>query len=492
MSNETKAPARADLVIRGGSVIDGSGAERQEADVAVDGDRITAIGDLSATEGAREIDASDRIVAPGFIDVHTHDDRYLFTHPEMAPKASQGVTTVIVGNCGFSLSPWKKYDEAQFPFNLWLDRPELCFEKTGDFLDALEKTPCAVNSAALIGHSSLRYNAMDDINRAASDAEIAAMQADLKESVEAGAVGMSSGLFYPPAQAAQTEEVTAVCEAMAPLDGIYTAHIRNEDVNVIQSIEEAAHIASSAGVQLLISHHKTAGLANHGRMKETLPLIAKLREKQRLNIDVYPYIAGSTMILPEMMQRAFRVMISWSQNFPQYNGRDLDEIAKELGKTREEAADHLSPGGAIYFMLDEKDVQAAMSHEAAVIGSDGIPDDQHPHPRLWGTFPRVLGHYSRDLGLFPLEDAVRRMTGGAAAVFGFKDRGLIREGAFADITVFDEKTIIDAASFDEPTQPAIGIDCVLVNGQPVWRDGKSTGERAGRPIRLADTSRGAN
>jgi N-acyl-D-amino-acid deacylase len=486
-----KAPARADLVIRGGSVIDGTGAERQKADIAVTGERIAAIGDLSATEGEREIDATDRIVAPGFIDVHTHDDRYLFTHPEMAPKASQGVTTVVVGNCGFSLSPWKKFDEGQFPFSLWQDRPELCFATAAGFLEALDKTPCAINSAALIGHSSLRYGAMSDLERPATDAEIAEMQADLKESVEAGAIGMSSGLFYPPAKAAPTEEVTAICEAMAPLDGIYTAHIRNEDTYVLDSIEEAAAIASQAGVQLLISHHKTAGLANHGRMKETLPLIEKLRQKQRLNIDVYPYIAGSTMILPSMMQRATRVLISWSRDYPQYNGRDLDEIAKEMGKTREEAAEELSPGGAIYFMLDEKDVQKAMSHEAAIIGSDGIPDDQHPHPRLWGTFPRVLGHYSRDLGLFPLEDAVRRMTGQAAAVFGFKDRGVIREGAYADITVFDAKTIIDAASFEDPKQPAIGIDCVLVNGQPVWRDGKSTGERAGRPIRLADTSRGA-
>jgi N-acyl-D-amino-acid deacylase len=490
MTSSTKAPARADTVIRGGTVIDGTGAPGFSADVAIDGERIVAVGDLAATEGGREIDASGKTVSPGFIDVHTHDDYYLFTHPDMIPKASQGVTTVVVGNCGFSLSPWKRFDEGQFPFSLWLDRPELRFSTTAEYLDALDTNPCAVNSAALIGHSSLRYAAMNDLDRPANDAEISQMQSDLKESVEAGAVGMSSGLFYPPAQAASTEEVIAVCEAMAPLDGIYTAHIRNEDAHVIEAIEEAAEIGRRAAVQLLISHHKTAGLANHGRMRETLPLIERLRTGQRLNIDVYPYIAGSTMILPAMMKRASKVMITWSRDYPQHNGGDLDEIAAEMGKTREEAAEQLSPGGAIYFMLDEADVQKAMSHESAIIGSDGIPDDMHPHPRLWGTFPRVLGHYSRDLGLFPIEDAVRRMTGQAAAVFGFRDRGVIREGAFADITVFDANTIIDVASFDEPAQPAIGIDCVLVNGQPVWRDGGSTGERPGRPIRLSDTERG--
>jgi N-acyl-D-amino-acid deacylase len=481
---------RADIIIRHGTVVDGTGAPGQQADVAITGDRITAIGDLGAMAADEEVDATGLIVAPGFIDVHTHDDRYLFTHPDMAPKASQGVTTVVTGNCGFSLAPWKRFDEGQFPFSLWQDRPELCFETAGAFLDGLDEHPPAVNAAALIGHSSLRYGNMDDLQRPATDAEIAAMQQDLAEAIDGGAIGMSSGLFYPPAQAATTQEVTAVAEAMAPADGIYTAHIRDESVNVLASIEEAATIAREAGVQLVISHHKTAGVANFGRTVETLPLIDKLRHQQRLSLDVYPYIASSTMILPHMVDRAERVMVTWSKPYPDCQARDLDEIAGEWGVSRREAAEKLSPGGAVYFQLNEEDVQRVLRFDGAMIGSDGIPDDLHPHPRLWGTFARVLGHYSRDLKLFPLEEAVHRMSGLPAATFGFKDRGTLAPGAFADVVLFDAATVIDAATFERPAQPAIGIRSVFVNGGRVWQDGRPTGQHTGRPIRLKDTNRG--
>lgn len=298
---------------------------------------------------------------------------------------------------------------------------------------------------------------MDDLDRPATDAEIAAMQRDLAQSIEGGAIGMSSGLFYPPAQAASAEEVAAVAEAMAPHDGIYTAHIRDESAHVLDAIEEAAAIARSAGVQLVISHHKTAGKANFGRTRETLPLIDRLRAQQRLNVDVYPYVASSTMILPHMVERAEKVLITWSKPHPEYQARDLDEIAAEMQLGRREAAEALAPGGAVYFQLDEDDVQRVLRHDGAMIGSDGIPDDLHPHPRLWGTFARVLGHYARDLQLFPLEDAVHRMTGLPASVFGFADRGEIRAGAFADLVLFDPGRIRDTATFEQPTQPAVGI-----------------------------------
>ena len=486
----TAQTGRADLVLRGGTVIDGTGAPARRADVAVSGGRISAVGDLAATTADREIDVAGRVVAPGFIDVHTHDDRYLFTHPEMSPKASQGVTTVVVGNCGFSLSPWKRFDKDQFPFSLWQDRPELCFATAGEFLEALERTPPAVNAAALVGHSSLRYGNMDDLSRSATDREVAAMQADLKQAMDEGAIGMSSGLFYPPARAATAGEVAAVAEAMAPADGIYTAHIRDESERVLEAIDEAAGIAREAGVQLVISHHKTAGLKNFGRTRETLPLIDRLRAQQRLNVDVYPYVASSTMILPDMVDRANRVLITWSRDHPDVQGRDLDEIAKEMSLTRQQAAERLSPGGAVYFQLDEEDVQRVLRYDGAMIGSDGIPDDVHPHPRLWGSFARVLGHYSRDLKLFPLEEAVHRMSGLPAMVFGFAERGVVREGACADLVVFDPGAIGDAATFETPARPAIGIDEVLVSGETVWRQGRATGARPGRPIRLSDTGRG--
>ncbi len=479
-----------DIIIRNGTVIDGTGADSFQADVAVTGDRISSIGDLGSISATEEIDAQGQVVAPGFIDVHTHDDRYLFTHPDMAPKASQGVTTVVVGNCGFSLAPWKKYGKGQFPFSLWQDREDLMFSSAGDFLDGLERTPPALNAAMLVGHSSLRYGNMDDLKRTATDGEIAAMQDSLRECLDGGAIGMSSGLFYPPAQAAKTEEVSAVASVMAAKDGIYTAHIRDEADHIMDALEEVAQIGRDAGVQVVISHHKASGLSNFGKTKQTLPLIEKFQGQQSLTLDMYPYHASSTMILPHLVHRCRKIIITWSKPRPDVRGRDLAELAAEMGLDLAAAAKSLAPGGAIYFQMDEEDVQRVLSYPGAMIGSDGIPDDQHPHPRLWGTFPRVLGHYSRDLGLLPLEAAVHRMSGLPAAQFGFKDRGVLRDGAFADLVIFDPKTISDSATFDAPTEPSIGIDRVFVNGAPVWQQGGASGQRPGRPIRLGDTSRG--
>ncbi|MDP7548199.1 MAG: D-aminoacylase [Alphaproteobacteria bacterium] len=480
----------ADIVIRNGTVIDGTGVEGFQADVAISGDRVSAVGELGAMTASQEIDAQGQVVAPGFIDVHTHDDRYLFTHPEMAPKASQGVTSVVVGNCGFSLAPWKNYGKDQFPFSLWQDREDLIFATAGDFLEQLERTPPALNAAMLVGHSSLRYGAMEDVNRAATDGEIAAMQDSLRDCIDEGAIGMSSGLFYPPAQAAKTEEVSAVAQVMAAKDGIYTAHIRDEADHLMEALEEVAQIGREAGVQVVISHHKAAGLGNFGKTKQSLPRIEEFQNQQRLTLDVYPYHASSTMILPHLIEQCRKVLITWSKPRPDVRGRDLAELAAEMEMTATEAAKALSPGGAIYFQLDEEDVQRVLSYPGAMIGSDGIPDDQHPHPRLWGTFPRVLGHYARDLGLMSLEAAVHRMTGLPAAQFGFKDRGELRTGSFADLVIFNPKTVLDGATFETPTEPAIGIDRVFVNGLPVWHQGQASGERPGRPIRLGDTSRG--
>ena len=243
-------------------------------------------------------------------------------------------------------------------------------------------------------------------------------------------------------------------------------------------------------MQVVISHHKAAGLGNFGKTKQSLPRIEEFQKQQRLTLDVYPYHASSTMILPHLIEQCRKVLITWSKPRPDVRGRDLAELAAEMEMTAVEAAKALSPGGAIYFQLDEEDVQRVLAYPGAMIGSDGIPDDQHPHPRLWRTFPRVLGHYARDLGLMSLEAAVHRMTGLPAAQFGFKDRGELRTGSFADLVIFNPKTVLDSATFETPTEPAIGIDSVFVNGVPVWQGGKASGERPGRPIRLGDTSRG--
>jgi len=483
---------RADIIIRGARVYDGSGAEAEIADVAMAEGRISAVGDLGSSAADREIKADGLSLAPGFIDVHTHDDRHLLAHPDMAAKVSQGVTTVVAGNCGISLAPISRPGLPPPPFDLLADRPEYCFASLADYFRQLDETPAATNSVALIGHSVLRYNAMDDLARPATDAEVAAMQGQMAEAMEAGAIGLSTGLFYPPARASTTAEVAAIAEVLGPGDGIYTTHMRDEADGILDSIEEAAAIGRQAKVQVVISHHKCVGRRNHGRSVETLALIEKLRGELHVGLDLYPYIAGSTVLLPEMIDRAERTLVTWSKARPEFAGRDLAEIAQELGLSPQDTASALQPAGAIYFMMDEADVRRIMAFPGTMIGSDGLPADQHPHPRLWGTFPRVLGRYAREQGVFGMAEAVHRMTGLPAAEFGLKERGLIRPGHHADLVLFDAEQVRDRATFEAPTTPAAGIECVWVNGQAVWRDGEVTGARPGRAIRRQETLRGAD
>ena len=484
MSSSTDTPGRPDLILRGGTVIDGTGAPGRIADVAVTGDRIVAIGDLGALAADREEQVAGLVVAPGFIDVHTHDDHHLLSHPDMAPKASQGVTTVVCGNCGVSLAPGRP-DALRLGPNL-VDREHRGeFGTVADYLSALDRAPPAINAGILVGHSTLRGLAMADLGRPATDGEVERMRGLLTEGLDAGAIGLSSGLFYPEATAATTEEVMAVAEALRGRDVVYTAHMRDEGEFILDSIEETAAIGRHAGVRTVISHHKCSGRSNFGRSAETLAAIERLRRSQPHYLDQYPYTASSTRLLTGRLAEADRVMITWSDAEPSAGGRDLDEIAAEWGVDRVAAAERLQPAGAIYFAMDEGDVRRIMQYPETMIGSDGIPGDPHPHPRLWGTFPRVLGHYVRDQGLLGLETAVHRMTGLPARVFGFADRGELRAGAHADIVVFDAGRIAERATFQQPTRPAEGIVLVMVNGRPVWRDGAATGERPGRPLRPA-------
>ncbi len=233
----------------------------------------------------------------------------------------------------------------------------------------------------------------------------------------------------------------------------------------------------------MISHHKCAGRQNFGRSKATLARIEKARTHMKVGLDVYPYTAGSTVLIPDMIDIAERTIVTWSEVRPEFAGRDLADAAKELGCSQKEAAARLMPGGAIYFMMDEADVQRIIAYPHSMIGSDGLPHDKHPHPRLWGTFPRVLGHYARELGLLTLEDAVRRMSGLSAEQFGLKDRGTLCEGAHADVVVFNPETVIDTATFDDPMRPAAGIDVVMVNGKIIRESGEATGARPGRALR---------
>ncbi|MFV0474349.1 MAG: N-acyl-D-amino-acid deacylase family protein, partial [Pikeienuella sp.] len=283
-----------DLLIRNGVVIDGTGDARYRGDVGIRGARIERIGDLSGCGGAREIDAAGLIVAPGFIDSHTHDDRMLLADGAMAPKVSQGVTTVVVGNCGISLAPMPApvRQPATPPLDLLDDSGEWYrYRSFADYLAAFEETPAAVNMAALVGHTTLRAITMDDLNRAATPAEIEAMQELVKEAMAAGAIGVSTGLAYPPAAAATTDEVIEICRPMAP-HGVHATHMRDESEASMEALEETFTIGRALGVQTLISHHKLAGAASHGRSVETLGFISEEMKRHKISLDCYPYTAS--------------------------------------------------------------------------------------------------------------------------------------------------------------------------------------------------------
>jgi N-acyl-D-amino-acid deacylase len=472
-----------DLVIRDALLIDGSGRPGVRGDLAVEDDRIVAIGDLEQMKGAREIRAGGLALAPGFIDTHTHDDRALLSDPLMECKISQGVTTVITGNCGISLAPLSIDRYPPPPLDIIGREPQQFFPAFESYLSALDRDPPALNAACQVGHTTLRVGAMDRFDRAADQSEIDAMRRALETSLEHGAIGMSTGLYYPPANAAPTDEVIALAKPLRAYGGIHTTHMRDEASHLIQSVNETIAIGKAADIPIVISHHKASGTPNHGRVSESLKLIEEARQTQRLGLDAYPYVAASTMLDPRRISLASKIIVTWSKARPELAGQTLDAIAKQLDCDMAQAATRLLPAGAIYFMMSEDDVRRVLSYPHTMIGSDGLPHDEHPHPRLWGTFPRVLGHYVRDVKLFTLEEAVRRMTALPAAQFGLKDRGSLRAGAFADLVLFDPRRIADTATFEQPKSPAAGLAFVMVNGRIVCSDGAATGSRPGRALR---------
>jgi N-acyl-D-amino-acid deacylase len=471
-----------DLIIRGALLIDGSGKPGVAGDLAVDDDRISAIGDLSAIRGSREIQARGLALAPGFIDTHTHDDRALLSDPLMTCKISQGVTTVITGNCGVSLAPLSTERYPPPPLDIIAREPTQFFASFGQYLSALNRDPAAVNAACQVGHSTLRVGALDRLDRPPTAAEIDTMRGALENALEDGAIGMSTGLFYPPARHAPTDEIIALAKAMQPRGGIHTTHMRDEASHVVDAVKETIQIGKASGIPIVISHHKATGIPNHGLVKDTLDLIEEARKSQALGLDAYPYVAASTMLDSTRIPLSSKIIVTWSKSRPEFAGQTLEAIAAKLRCDQEQAAKQLLPAGAIYFMMAEEDVRRVLSYPHTMIGSDGLPHDEHPHPRLWGTFPRVLGHYARDVGLFSLEEAVRRMTSLPAGQFGLGGRGTLRPGAYADLVLFDPAKIADRATFEQPKTPATGIICVIVNGRTVWRDGHATGERPGRTL----------
>jgi len=306
----------------------------------------------------------------------------------------------------------------------------------------------------LCGHPSLRASVMDDLNRAATDAEIDAMADLLEGAMEAGCVGLSTGLAYAPAAAAPTEEVIALARVAGEHGGMYVTHLRNESDHVIEAIEEALDIGWEAGVRVLLSHHKCAGRANWGRSVETLALIEEARREQPVDLDVYPYTASSTILTAEDAAEAEKVLITWSTPEPDMAGKYLHAVAKKWKCDVKEAVERLSPAGAVYFQMDEADLRRILSFPRTMIGSDGLPHDERPHPRLWGTFARVLGHYARNEGLFTVEEAVHGLTGPPAGVFRLGGRGGTRTAAFADPGGFDSRPVLVHAALNDPVPRA--------------------------------------
>ena len=469
-----------DIVIRNADILDGSGTAAFRGDIGISEQKIVAIAPALSLRGYEILDATGLAVAPGFIDVHTHDDREVLDAPAMLPKLSQGVTTVITGNCGISLSPWQADRTPPAPLSLIGTQKDYRYSSVQEYVKAIKQIQPAVNVGVLIGHSTLRVNAVSDLSRGANAAELSHMQDLLAEAMHAGALGFSSGLFYQTSKAADNAEVIELAKVSAAAGGVYTSHIRDEYNGVIDALAEACDAGREANLPVILSHHKCAGPANWGRTVETLAYITERKRSQAIGLDAYPYTAGSTVLDPDYVDGVIRIMISFSEPHPEMQGRDLADIANEWGVDQKTAAGRLHPAGAVYFQMREDDVERVLSYPHTMIGSDGLPHDSHPHPRLWGAFPRVLGHYSRDKKLFTLAEAIRRMTTLSADHFGLKRRGRIATGCWADLVIFDPATISDQATFASPKQAATGIHWVLVNGAIALEHGKTSPQRHGQ------------
>ena len=492
--------AGCDCIIREAAIYDGSGAPPVTGDVAIEGDRIAAVhaaAGAAPLSGRTTLNGAGLALAPGFIDVHTHDDFAALMYPDMAFKLEGGVTTCVVGNCGFGAAPHAAAAVMAKTLHPNLSLPE--WQGYAGYMQRLEVQAPGVNIGVLVGHGTARLAAMGTESRAPTGPEMSAMKAVLAEGLEAGALGLSTGLVYDPGRFAATDEIVELAALMRGTGALYATHMRDEGTGLLDSVREAIGIGRRAGVAVQISHHKASGRSAWGLVNESLRLI---EEAQRLGEDVhadqYPYTAGSTILSAVYRDGRLRgvlgdlgpedVVIASTASHPDWEGRSLAQLGTEMNCTPEKAAERVlaedSGVTVILHAMSEEDVRTVMRHPSTMIGSDGIPTiEGKPHPRLYGTFPRVLGRYARDEKLFPMEEAVYRMTGFAARKFGLHDRGVIRPGACADLVLFDPATIIDRGTFEDPKRAPEGIRAVFVNGALAVDRGKVTGARTGRVLR---------
>lgn len=527
------------IALRGGQVIDGTGSRARPADLLIEAGRIAAV---DAPSDARDgIDVTGLVVAPGFIDLHTHCDFTLPSFPRANSMARQGVTTVVVGNCGHSVFPIGSGDRRELLENY---SAFLAKGLTWDWTDAnsyrtvLSELPLAVNVALQVGHGTVRVAAMGFDARPPNDRELEDMRSFVAEAMEAGAFGFSSGLIYAPGTYATTDEVVALAAVAARYGGFYSTHLRNEGPDLLHAVDEAVSIAERAGMPLQLSHHKVIGRANWGLTKRSLALIDAARERG-LDVtgDQYPYEASSTTLaalLPtwaleggtdnmrvrlrdadtmaamrrEILdgpndgrpKRDFEPETIMISSVPDdapagLAGKTILALAIDKGEAPVDTmlrllADHGGGVEVVIFAIGEDDIRRVMRHPEIAVASDGWtlhPDaGGTPHPRSYGTFARVLAHYVREEGVLTLEEAVRKMTSLPARRLRLTDRGVIRPGARADLVVFDPARVRDTATFTQPHQFCEGVHHVYVNGTPVIRDGADTGLAAGEVLRRPD------
>ena len=470
-----------DLAIRDGLVVDGTSGTPRVADVGIDRGRLLVVGDVGAAK--RNLDAAGLVVAPGFVDAHTHDDMQLRRDPFNREKLLQGVTTVICGNCGFSAFPHRPGQTS--PDVLSTDGP---WDSFITYAQTLRAQGIGPNMATFVGHNTVSRHVDLQVDRRPDRRHRTQVVDHVRRSVEEGALGVSTGLIYEPGRSSVVEDLVEIATAAADSGGLYCTHIRDEGAGLIDAIDEALTIARASGAGLQISHLKTAGQSNWGLVA---PALARIDEAHQggldIGFDVYPYTAGSGPFEQYFdpanvdVARLEFVQIVHCPDFPQFEGRRVPAIATAEGCRPEDVTRQIIAGPranetvCVIFEIDENEMRTVLAHPRAMIGSDGIPQDGGvPHPRLVGAFPRVLGQYGRDEGLFDLPTAVKKMTAVPADRFGLSGRGRIQPGYWADITIFDHSTVNDRATYQERNPPE-GIRWVLVNGEiAVTPDGIGT------------------
>lgn len=485
-----------DIAIRNARILDGTGKPAFEGDVEIHEGRIRTVGGI-ASAAREEIDAKGLHLSPGFIDVHSHDDGAFIRYPDMHFKLAQGVTTCVCGNCGFSAIPATPgEDPGPASGGIIGGGPAEFSDLEGYFGAVLAKRP-AINAVMLVGHNTVRAQVMGMDERAPTAAERAAMRAKVAQAMEQGACGFSTGLIYRPGRWSETDEVIELAREAAAHGALYTTHMRNEGDRLLEAVEETLTIAREANVHAHISHHKAAGTRNWGKVGQSLEMVDRARAQgQKVTLDIYPYTAGSGRMIEyfrlDRIDRDFArtIRIANCPAFREFEGRMLPDIAAERGEDIADtvrlilAAEKGDRTICIHFIIDEADIETNLRYPGMMVGSDGIPTlNGKPHPRLFGTFPRVLAEYVRKRRIITLEDAVARLTSISADTFGLKERGRLEPGYHADLTLFDAATVEDTATYDDPKQTPTGVPLVIVNGRVAWRNGQHQNAASGQMLR---------